>query len=494
MAKVLILMLGKGQAKLIENKGDKSIDYRTANYINPNDNTVEKTTAFVGEAIISLYGSSNKKFDKAYILGTPDSMWHTLYGHCINEKIDEDDRYLEVFEQMGNAVQNRSIDDNLLKEIGDEFSQLTNVKTTCKVIPLGVNSDELWSIFETIVNIPNDNDEISIDITHGLRFQPFFLMLAIAYFQNVKNDVKIENVFYGALELSSNFPVIDESSNPVYEKDPDGSFKEFRGRMIPKVHSPIYDLKPMLDILDWIKAANAFKEYGDMTDLIKLLSPKDEKDISKNDYQLFIQRTRKFIDALQLNKISSIKNSANNFIAELHKITKIKDNKIKPIALVKDTLLEFPKTIVKPQIKNWEILLQIAKRYKDNGQIGFSVLSTWEAIVNRIALVYEFDLQEAENNNGYKYYQFCAKIARKDENKTILNNDLYYGELVEFPKKTTELSDMRNAIAHLRGKGDYSIEDIPKKFLGIDGLFSYFCQNLPNHRFNKLKEIIVYKY
>ena len=36
-------------------------------------------------------------------------------------------------------------------------------------IPFGVNSDEIWQIFETIVRLPLKDTSLIIDITHGFR-------------------------------------------------------------------------------------------------------------------------------------------------------------------------------------------------------------------------------------------------------------------------------------------------------------------------------------
>lgn len=440
MAKVLISFLGTGR------KNDDNTDERDYKHTKYCIDDKEYDSAFISKALVVHY-----KIDNIYLFGTTKSMWEEAYlTFTDHHEIECDYNYYDELKKIASES-----DETTPLNVYD-FSQLEAAlgnSSRVFLVKHGKNQEEDWFNFAQLLKVQehlNNGDEVYIDITHSFRSLSFLLLLSMLYYKDFSGkEIEFKGIYYGM----------------------------FKGKK-----AEVITLSVIESILNWSKAANAFTKYGDMTDLIELLS-------SNKKNKRFIDRTKKFMDDLQLNKISGIKNSANSFIAELNNLEKLDDNTVKPMSIVKDALLEFPRSIVKPDIKDWEILLQIAKRYKDNGQVGFAILSTWEAIVNRIALVFELNLEEKRNNKSYDYYKFCAKIARKEDHKKILNINLYYDELKDFPKKAKELSDMRNTIAHLRGKKDDKIEDIPSKFLGKDGLFNYFVTTLPNKRFNQIKKI-----
>jgi CRISPR-associated DxTHG motif protein len=107
-------------------------------------------------------------------------------------------------------------------------------------IPSGQSEDELWKIFEAVVNSVEPGEEIILDVTHSFRSIPLFVFLAGTYLQKSRN-VTISGVYYGA-----------------YERDRD--------------RSPIFDLTPTLKFADWLTATDKFLNTGSATDLGQLLS------------------------------------------------------------------------------------------------------------------------------------------------------------------------------------------------------------------------------
>jgi len=111
-------------------------------------------------------------------------------------------------------------------------------------IPLGKTDAELWEIFTTITDSVQEGDEIAFDITHGLRSFPYIALLVAAYLRTAM-QVQVRAVVYGA------FDVRDQSTTPH--------------------RAPLFDLSPMLNLLEWASAADRFNRTGDARYLASLL-------------------------------------------------------------------------------------------------------------------------------------------------------------------------------------------------------------------------------
>ena len=107
-------------------------------------------------------------------------------------------------------------------------------------IPEGRSEAELWGIFDRVVSAVNRGDEVILDITHGFRSLPTIVFSIATYLRQAKN-VKIERIVYGAFEA----------------REP------FRTPPQPEDRAPIFDLTPLLELLDWISGAEALLKGGD---------------------------------------------------------------------------------------------------------------------------------------------------------------------------------------------------------------------------------------
>ena len=111
-------------------------------------------------------------------------------------------------------------------------------------IPDGVNEDELWSLFQTVVDAVDEQEDVIFDITHGFRSLPFLSLLAVAYLREVKK-IKLHAVLYG------NFEARDQSVDPN--------------------KAPVIDLSGFVSLFDWMTAANRLTRFGDAGDLAQRL-------------------------------------------------------------------------------------------------------------------------------------------------------------------------------------------------------------------------------
>jgi CRISPR-associated DxTHG motif protein len=105
-------------------------------------------------------------------------------------------------------------------------------------IPEGKTEAEAWALFEKIADpeVLPPGERVIFDITHGLRSLPMLGFLALSYLRVVR-DIKVEKVYYGALDLTPR-----EGDKPL---------------------TPVVDLTPLVNLLDWAQAANRFKDTGD---------------------------------------------------------------------------------------------------------------------------------------------------------------------------------------------------------------------------------------
>lgn len=183
-----------------------------------------KTVKFVQEAIVDLYCKDFTSKDKAYIFLTKDAEkthWKTLKS--------------------------------ILETKNIEF---IGVKDT----PEGYSEDEIWSIFESVFNVLKEDDEITLDVTHGFRSLPMLQIVLLNYAKSLKN-IEVKNILYGAFE----------ALGPSYNIE----------KRIPNANeriAPLLDLTSFSAIQDWTFAAESFIQTG-QTKTITSLSKENIKPI-----------------------------------------------------------------------------------------------------------------------------------------------------------------------------------------------------------------------
>jgi hypothetical protein len=127
-------------------------------------------------------------------------------------------------------------------------------------VPLGKDESELWQIFAQISGAVSPGEVVAFDITHGLRAFPFLGLLAAAFLRSGLG-VKLEAVLYGAFDV--------------------------RDKTITPNRAPMFDLSPMLRLLEWASATDRFNRTGDSRYLASLLRG-DQKNLvltSQGDHE-----------------------------------------------------------------------------------------------------------------------------------------------------------------------------------------------------------------
>ncbi len=124
-------------------------------------------------------------------------------------------------------------------------AQEAGLETAAHDIPDGRTEAELWDIFTRVAETVAQGEAVAFDVTHGLRSFPLLGLLVAAYLRAAR-QVQLRAVLYGA------YDVRDQSIEPH--------------------RTPVFDLSPMLRLLDWAEAAERFQRFGDARDLGALLA------------------------------------------------------------------------------------------------------------------------------------------------------------------------------------------------------------------------------
>lgn len=167
-------------------------------------------------------------------------------------------------------------------------------------IPNGQSQDELWQTFRAIdEQVVLTNDELIFDITHSFRLLPFLTLLSIAYLRQVK-QIQLLHILYGAYEAR--------------EKE--------NGREI----SPVYEITPLVSLLDWLTAAKIFTQTGDGRDLAELMEHASLQQSGEpnapqvyNPLKEVAHCVRNVTDNLMLSRIPDLARSVQEMHRELNK-------------------------------------------------------------------------------------------------------------------------------------------------------------------------------
>ncbi len=311
-------------------------------------------------------------------------------------------------------------------------------------ISTGRTTEEMWQTFKTITEHVGDNDEVIFDITHGLRSLPFLVFLFAGYLKAAKK-VKIEAIYYGALEL---------------------------GNSKSGVPAPVIDLSEFVGMLDWLTATERFLEIGDgqaLANLLKSAIPTSEE-LQNNPSSRNSKRQLK--QAYEAIENISLALSITRPIEAMTSATQLEDTlktaapsfaeRAKPFSLLAERVikeygqfgLEKP-TDTEALGQNLRLQLHMIDWYINRNSVVQAVTLAREWLVS--VLVLRFDEPMFDYNNGRKYVE------------QALNNAVEMGRSLPRPINTSrcdekfanlsvaneliivwsQMAELRNDIAHV---------------------------------------------
>ena len=139
-------------------------------------------------------------------------------------------------------------------------SRLENLSLGPLLFPVpfkeGRSEEEIMENFLTLLNQLQPGDEVVFDITHSFRSLPMLNLVALNYVRVLKG-IKIDKIYYGALEVL-------------------GPFAQVRAMPEEKRVAPIFDLTPYAALLDWTFAVDEFTRFGLVERLAELVRERVE--------------------------------------------------------------------------------------------------------------------------------------------------------------------------------------------------------------------------
>ncbi len=241
-------------------------------------------------------------------------------------------------------------------------------------IPWGGKSDELWTIFDRVVESVDEGEEVLFDITHGFRSLPFVVFLAVAYLRVVKN-IRVRGVVYGAFEA-----------------------RDSEGR------APVFDLSPFLSLLDWLAAVHLFRRSGSAGDLARLL-----KDIQAQAWRDRSAETSPITKPTVLQKVGDRVHELSQallLIRPLEVMEKAQDlarqftdaalgeaaQWAKPFALIAPALQrELAQFASPPSVKNLDVQRRMIAWYVERGLAVQALTLARELLVTKVCLLLDLE-------------------------------------------------------------------------------------------------------
>ncbi|NWG32776.1 MAG: TIGR02221 family CRISPR-associated protein, partial [Rhodocyclaceae bacterium] len=242
---VQISFLGKARQ-------DPKTGYRPTRYVF--DSGAEIETAFFGPALAQVTRPS-----LLYILGTAGSMWDVLLESQGGE-LASDEARLGLWERAAAGT----VDNDLLEQFEPVIGERLGVQCRLRVISYADTLDAQTELVSQLAGWLEPGQQVTLDVTHGLRHLPM-LMLAAAHYLERLRGVKVEEIYYGAMEMSAG------------------------GK------TPVLKLSGLLRLLDWVQAISAFERDGDyarLTPLLKADGMPEETVARLEDAAFYEQTTR----------------------------------------------------------------------------------------------------------------------------------------------------------------------------------------------------------
>ena len=406
--KVLIAGIGGGKNK-------ETGTYRVANY--KIENKIYEQRSFITSALEEHYG-----IDKTIFIGTTGSMWDNLYEFYSKKfQKDYDENYhLDLMTVIDNATMETDIDGLNLSKFNETFKD----KILGIVTKYGMNELEIFENFNLIIKLQDeleDGDEVYLDITHSFRSNAFWMFLVMNYLTDVEDkNIKVKAITYGMLEAQK-----------------DGV-------------APVVDLNAFYKILQWIKGANNFKNYGN--------SYLIEKNIENEKLS---KKLKNFSDALNMNYIGSLRQSINS----LKKLEEDIDNLEGPAKLIIPKVIKDFMDRFASEDKDYLFQAKLAKWHFEQKRYAMAYININESIIGFIMDTLNLplltgDKKKDENKLAKDWLNMI--ISRHENNKTYPNFkvDKDNMELYEYIKIFEHSRRVRNEIAHSIGGKDSAVNDI----------------------------------
>lgn len=294
-------------------------------------------------------------------------------------------------------------------------------------IPIGKNTNELWTIFDELAKNVDSGDSVVFDITYALRSIPVLVFIAIVYLRSAQN-VRIEAIINGAFEVR------------------DGT------------RTPVFDLSPFIKVLDWTIAADRFLKTGDETELVAELReahnlpyqsrPSTEQDLPRQLQQV-ASRIANVTEAMRTTRVRDAVDAVKPMLHQLEKARSEVETWAHPFAVMLDQVRQayqpFASQNQQDLAEELGIQLKIIQWYIEKGQIVQATLLEREWTVS--LLTFQLGMDSLRDRRSAEDILNCSIDNLK--NKIPLPADIRRLEQRDqIVDVWNRLHDLRNDIAH----------------------------------------------
>ncbi|HWP49655.1 MAG TPA: TIGR02221 family CRISPR-associated protein [Candidatus Limnocylindrales bacterium] len=294
-----------------------------------------------------------------------------------------------------------------------------------KEIPDGRTEEEIWRIFDEVLNQIDHGDEVIFDMTHAFRSLPMLAIIILNYAKVIKN-IKINGVYYGAFESL-------------------GSIREVEKMAVQDRNVPIFNLTPFVRLFDWTNAIHNFITYGDAKDISELtqqeiksiLADTQGKDEGAQNLRELSKQLKKLTKLIQTSRGPGLIDGFDfDGLRELIK----KEGFLKPINPLLDKIANKIKDFKNKDIKNGYAAVEWCIQHNLIPQ-GYTLLQ--ETMISEV-VVRHFGQSEILNEDKRKLAAQALHIA----NRNIIANRKIPEEEWEEPAKSRK-EDVQKIISCL---------------------------------------------
>lgn len=307
-------------------------------------------------------------------------------------------------------------------------------------IPEQSTEADIWLLFEKITGCLEEGDRVIFDITHGFRSLPVLALIAVSYLRVVRN-ITIEGLIYGAFD----------------PRTPN--------------QTQIFDLLPIVSLLEWTTATDQFIKTGNGQQLAELL----KKAIPSNTELSSIPETRpirKHLDkaakatanvslSLSLTRPIETMESATALENILNEALPSFEKRAKPFTLLVDKIIEEYGQFALGQatdremyIRNLWLQLKMIDWYLKRDQIVQAVTLAREWLVSVLAVSFGIPMLDRKHRGGIEKALNNGTEKRKPKPRTITpsDHDEQFENLPQAEQLTiiwSRMTEIRNDIAHV---------------------------------------------
>lgn len=361
---VLISFLGTGDRK------GNYVDY----YYEIEGNRQDTKNALIFKALYKHYKDKYGKIDNIILLGTLTSMWQNVYISFDGDNDDTDNALKDLIDDE-NYLSPITSKPQCIEEVQKVVSSQTKSQVNIELLNYGCNKKQIRENAQIIMGLdkyfkePNMQYNLIVDVTHGFRSLPLYVMNLLIYLQNVKANIDIKHITYGMSELTRDY-----------------KWKKDKGDEI----CPVVDLNdPEFGIMalnKWINGAYAFKEFGKGYQIAEML----KEDNVNNDT---VNKIKDFSDVMNLNSMANIDTKTEALLSIRSKdINPFANQVLKPVISQFSTKNTEGKDINKFKGNNSKALLDLTVWHFKHKNFASSFLTILECMISYVCEKCDFSI------------------------------------------------------------------------------------------------------